>query len=307
MGMPRCSVIIPTRDRPELLVRTTLSALLNTPNDSEIIVVDDAGAAAASDALAEIDDVRLRVITCDASGGYGGSPARNVGAQHARGAVLMFLDDDDELLPGYCDLLLGFIVPTGADFGFGLRQFQLTMADGKTISRLENRKLPDGFVPHNVHFKRKTFPFSAGFWIARDAYDTVGPLSESLTTNSDTEYSCRLYSAKLRGWHCAKPAVKINCGVLVAADQRPQTTKLAKSEHRAAAFKEIAEKHNIFLRSDSRAAEFVYIRWIKHAFRSGKSNEVYASILQLPHVGSRARLLAFCSLCAASRAFRRCK
>ena len=269
--------------------------------------MDDASAVAASDALSEIHDARLRVITSDASGGCGGSPARNVGAQHARGAVLMFLDDDDELLPGYCDLLLEFIVPTGADFGFGLRQFQISMADGKTISRLENRKLPDGFVCHNVHFKRKAFPFSAGFWMTRDAYDTIGPMSERLTTNSDTEYACRLYSAKLRGWYCARPAVKITLGMLVATGQRPQTTKLAKSEHRAAAFQEIAEKHNVFLRSDSGAAEFVYSRWIKHAFRSGKHNQVYASILQLPHVATRAKLLAFCSLYAASTAFRRFK
>lgn len=93
MDTPVLSIVIPTRDRPQLLQRAVRSALAQTVDTCEVIVVDDGSAT--SPVLP--DDRRLRLIALPAS--RGSSAARNVGLRAARGAFVAFLDDDDELLP----------------------------------------------------------------------------------------------------------------------------------------------------------------------------------------------------------------
>jgi glycosyltransferase involved in cell wall biosynthesis len=91
------SVVIPTRNRPETLLRAVRSVLAQTLNDFEIIVVVDGRDQASIHALSSISDPRLRYIELPVSGG--GNAARNVGTSTARGEWIAFLDDDDEWLP----------------------------------------------------------------------------------------------------------------------------------------------------------------------------------------------------------------
>src|SRR4051794_6615715 len=88
------SVVIPTRNRPELVCRAVRSALGQNFPHIEVIVVIDGPDIATSSALAEIDDHRLRAISLKES--VGGSATRNIGAQNARGDWIALLDDDDE-------------------------------------------------------------------------------------------------------------------------------------------------------------------------------------------------------------------
>jgi len=91
------SVVIPTLNRPELLRKAVLSALRQTYLSIEVIVVIDGEDLASEQALAAIHDERLRVIPLLVN--MGGSEARNIGVQAAKGAWVAFLDDDDEWLP----------------------------------------------------------------------------------------------------------------------------------------------------------------------------------------------------------------
>lgn len=87
---PLFTVVIPTRDRPEMVSDAVRSVLAQTVTDFECLVVDDGGTVPPPD----IDDARVRVITRATSGGP--AAARNSGAATARGRYLTFLDDDDE-------------------------------------------------------------------------------------------------------------------------------------------------------------------------------------------------------------------
>lgn len=91
------SAVIPTRNRPELLLRAVHSALQQTYANLEVVVVIDGPDQATSAALAELTESRLRVVQLQAS--VGGSDARNCGVQQAKGEWIAFLDDDDEWLP----------------------------------------------------------------------------------------------------------------------------------------------------------------------------------------------------------------
>jgi glycosyltransferase involved in cell wall biosynthesis len=93
----RVSVVIPTRNRPELVRRAVESVFAQTHQDFEIIVVIDGPDSATEAALREIADPRLRVLPLAES--QGGSDARNTGIAASIGEWVAFLDDDDEWLP----------------------------------------------------------------------------------------------------------------------------------------------------------------------------------------------------------------
>jgi glycosyltransferase involved in cell wall biosynthesis len=98
------SAVIPTRNRPNLVVRAVRTALNQTHCDMEVVVVVDGPDAATTKALSGIGDPRLRIVNLPVS--RGGSAARNAGVQAANGDWVAFLDDDDEWLPRKIELQL---------------------------------------------------------------------------------------------------------------------------------------------------------------------------------------------------------
>jgi glycosyltransferase involved in cell wall biosynthesis len=87
-------VVIPTRDRWEVLSHAALrAALWQEDVDHEVVVVDDGSTDGTSDRLAELGDPRVRVVRHDHS--LGVARARNAGLRAARGEWVSFLDDDD--------------------------------------------------------------------------------------------------------------------------------------------------------------------------------------------------------------------
>lgn len=102
---PDVSAVIPTFNRPDLVTRAVRSALAQTHENLEVIVVIDGPDPATEAALASIDDARLRVIPLAEQGGA--QNARNTGIQAARGEWTALLDDDDEWLPEKIAVQLG--------------------------------------------------------------------------------------------------------------------------------------------------------------------------------------------------------
>jgi GT2 family glycosyltransferase len=93
---PEVSVVIPTRNRADLLSRAVRSVLAQNMR-SEVIVVDDCSTDDTARVLAEFGD-RIRVIRTDRNIERGA--ARNLGARKARATTLAFLDSDDEWKAG---------------------------------------------------------------------------------------------------------------------------------------------------------------------------------------------------------------
>ncbi|WP_035352118.1 glycosyltransferase family 2 protein [Edaphobacter aggregans] len=98
--MALVSAVIPTRGRPELLLRAVRSVLAQTLRDIEAVIVIDGDDPPTERALEDLvrEDARVRVIALETS--VGGSDARNRGVDAASGEWVAFLDDDDEWLPG---------------------------------------------------------------------------------------------------------------------------------------------------------------------------------------------------------------
>lgn len=93
----KISVVIPTRNRPALVLRAVMSVLSQTYSSIEIVVVVDGPDDETIRALKKITDPRLRILALEKN--VGGSDARNAGSESATGDWIAFLDDDDEWLP----------------------------------------------------------------------------------------------------------------------------------------------------------------------------------------------------------------
>ncbi|MGV9212664.1 glycosyltransferase family 2 protein [Micromonospora sp. RB23] len=96
---PSVSVVVPTRDRPELL-RAALAAILaqEYPGTIEAVVVFDQSTPDGSLTALGGPDRTVRVIANGRAPGLAG--ARNSGTLAAEGDLIAFCDDDDEWLPG---------------------------------------------------------------------------------------------------------------------------------------------------------------------------------------------------------------
>ena len=97
------SVIIITYCRPvQMLLRAVNSARHQTYSNLEIIVVDDSPATfaqrdAVQEAIQSLQDIRIVYLRHEKN--MGACVARNTGIAAATGQYIMYLDDDDELLP----------------------------------------------------------------------------------------------------------------------------------------------------------------------------------------------------------------
>jgi glycosyltransferase involved in cell wall biosynthesis len=109
MANPKLSIIIPTHNRPHLLPLAVQSALNQTYQDLEVVVVDDAS----TNPVQLSEHPKLRVIRLEQ--GVGGAGARNVGTRAALGRWVTYLDDDDYLLPHMAEVSMSALETTPID------------------------------------------------------------------------------------------------------------------------------------------------------------------------------------------------
>ena len=112
-GSPGVSVVIPALNAERFLERCVLSVLNNGYQPVEVIVVDN-GSRDETARLAE----SLGVM-CVSESTRGAGAARNRGLGLGRFDLLVFLDSDDELLPGAIEALVAGVENSQADFVFG--------------------------------------------------------------------------------------------------------------------------------------------------------------------------------------------
>lgn len=139
---PRLSVIIPAYNYAQLLPRALESVLTQADEQVELVVVDDGSTDETPDVLNEaltLHGDRLRVVH---QANAGAAAARNHGLRISRARHVLFLDADDELLPGALSAVLNILA----------EQPTLDLLLGGSVKRemdgRERRVLP-ATVPHD--------------------------------------------------------------------------------------------------------------------------------------------------------------
>ena len=95
---PKLSVIIPTRERSDVLVHTLRTLVGQDYRDCEFLVSDNASQDNTRDVVASFNDPRIRYISASSRL----SMARNwdFAFVNARGAYVTCIGDDDGFIPG---------------------------------------------------------------------------------------------------------------------------------------------------------------------------------------------------------------
>ena len=121
MSRPVFTVIIPCYRCAATLTRAVESVLAGAPQDLQLLLVDD-GSPDATPALCDELAARDPRITALHRPNGGASAARNTGLEAAAGDWILFVDADDELLPGLWDALPPALAARPALILFGMER-----------------------------------------------------------------------------------------------------------------------------------------------------------------------------------------
>lgn len=257
---PPLSIIIPTHHRPDLLIRAVGSTLSSCAASDEVLVVADRDPGARAVLARWTDDPRVKVL--DNTGQGGASDARNLGVAAATGDTVLFLDDDDALVPGYADRVRAI---TTASWGFGS---QIVRHDGAENTALTLRPdLKGGVAGEWVPFRRKMAALSAGLWLRKSLFNAVGGLSCDQRLDEDTDLCCRLLAAGHPPWIDPQPAV-----ILDRLVGTPRLTSSTDAETRAICYLRTFQRNIASLKNERGAAAFLAFRAQRMILRSGRDD-----------------------------------
>jgi glycosyltransferase involved in cell wall biosynthesis len=188
-GLPKVSVVIPTRDRPAFLARALQSVVEQTMRDFEIIVVNDRGIDVSS-VIARFAS-KARITYLPQPTGNGIAAARNNGMRAAAGKYIAHLDDDDLFLPDHLETLVNFLESTGNKVAYtDANCAEEEWADGEY--RVTKRGVQYSADWDNDRILVQNFVPTLCFMHDRLTGIVAGEFDEELSTHEDWEYWIRL-------------------------------------------------------------------------------------------------------------------
>ena len=107
------SIVVPVYNRAAKIGRCVASVLGQDFDDYELILVDDGSTDDSSARMRALSDRHVRTLFNEHNRGTG--PARNTGVDAARGDWIIFLDSDDELVPGALAIIANLAAQAAPD------------------------------------------------------------------------------------------------------------------------------------------------------------------------------------------------
>lgn len=183
---PTVSVVLATRDRPQLLARAIPSVLAQRYERWQLVVVDDGTDPGTRAVVDAVEDERIALV----EGPHRGlSAARNAGLDRASGEIVCYLDDDNVMHPAWLQTVVHvFAAREDVDVAYG-------------ISLAEHR-IPDDLGEHGWWPALWQLPWSRGALLEENLTD-AGSLAhrrtldearfeEGLSTGEDWDLLLRL-------------------------------------------------------------------------------------------------------------------
>jgi GT2 family glycosyltransferase len=180
--MPEATIVIPTRARlPYLEVALRSIAASAAGSDVEVLVIDDDGASEPARALAE----RFGAEYVPHPRPLGLNVARNTGVERARGELIVFVDDDVEVAPGWLRALLHAATQEpDADVFAGRIHARL---EGPAPRSCGRERPPVTTLDLGSDDTDAQFAWGANMAIRRAALAAVGPFDVSLAEGGDEQ------------------------------------------------------------------------------------------------------------------------
>lgn len=196
------SVIIPTKNRPAMLLRAVQSLAAQTFRNFEGVIVNDGD-------IPVLEEVRtqschLRIIEGTANQGV--SRARNTGIASSSGCWAVFLDDDDELNPTYLQRLYDSIL-ADPELGLIWCGVEIIFNDSDICSSF--RTFSSEYTSKE-HLFRDALSIGASYGMAvkLNLLKDLGGFDTSFLRGEDTELIVRLLSQGVKARPIADSYVK---------------------------------------------------------------------------------------------------
>jgi hypothetical protein len=114
---PRFSILLPTRNRSNLLRLAISSVLWQTEQDFELLIVGDGCTDDSASIVESINDERILWFDLPKAP-YFGYANRNIALRKAKGSYIAFLADDDLLFPDHLNVLATALESYGAEWAY---------------------------------------------------------------------------------------------------------------------------------------------------------------------------------------------
>ena len=242
----KISVVIPLYNKGPYIARAWNSALKQTYQDFEVIVIDDGSTDSGAEIVRGFNDPRIRLIQQE---NRGVSAARNRGINEATSDFIAFLDADDEWIPKHLETIIR-LREKFPDAGMYTTAYKIRTNDG-TIQWAKYEFIPDapweGILPNyfksgcvgdfpvsssNVAIPRKILHemggFPEGYWYGEDV-DLFGKIALKYPVAFSWEpgalYHCDNTSRLSNRPHPLdheEPLVKTGRSALKSGDVRPE-------------------------------------------------------------------------------------
>lgn len=190
---PLVSILIPCFNAEEWLAETIKSALAQTWENKEIIVIDDGSTDGSLNFAKQFESPIIKVIS---QANQGASAARNRAYVECQGDIIQYLDADDLLAPDKIERQIQMLQQNGFDYvvsGEWARFYQ-----SPTEAKFIPQPIWSDMQP--VEWLLKSWEGSwmmhpAAWLVPRSITEKAGSWNESLSLDDDGEYFCRIVLA----------------------------------------------------------------------------------------------------------------
>ncbi len=210
---PRLSVVVATYNRQQSLERLLgqLAEQTLAPDAFEVVVVDDGSRQPVRAALASL--ALSFPLHLEEQANAGAAAARQRGAGSARAEILVFLDDDMQVGPGFLDAHLAAHPPGSRSAVLGVLRAPTGAWQAPLFHRWHQTRLEEFYaairagrlVPRGWHL------YTGNLSLRRDDFLAVGGFDVGLGRSEDAELGMRLESAGVK-FELSEEAWAINAG-----------------------------------------------------------------------------------------------
>ncbi len=188
------SVVIPTFQRPEKLEECVHAVLQSNYAPFEVVVADDNGGGPVADATKAVVDraqgngrAEVRYVALPTH--RNGSAARNAGFRASRGEYVMFVDDDDLILPGKMGAQAAFLDEHSEEWGACYTRYT-DWKNGKLVG--SSRETRQGNLLTEELARNLFIHAGSNLMVRRSVVEALGGFDESFVRHQDMEFVIRL-------------------------------------------------------------------------------------------------------------------
>ena len=196
------SVIIPLYNKEQIIAKSLHSVLSQDYDNFEVVVVNDGSTDNSVEKVKSIGDSRIRLIEQENGGP---SKARNTGVRNAKGEWSVFLDADDELLPGALKYYDTLIQSHSSNDFFACPFYYLNGINRQLCFQYQEGELKN---PYKASFKGLFLPRAGAFICKRDLL-ILNPFNEQIRRFEDLEMLYRIYH-NVKIYLGVKPVMVVN-------------------------------------------------------------------------------------------------